>query len=111
MLFKIFTIVLSMLLYGCFEKEGSAPFVAATCQDTTGPDTLTDTANLGSLSAGCFSAYSTSPIFQSGSFFSNAQWNDPHVFKLGGRYIMYASASEGFNENIKIYNHAEKSES
>ena len=68
-----------------------------------GPSVLSDTANLGSLNNTCFVASGTTPIFESGDLFSNAQWNDPHVFKMNGQYIMYASASEGFNQNIKIY--------
>lgn len=96
-------VAMLLLLTSCFEKDGTAPFIAASCKEVSGPDTLADTANLGSLSTGCFTEYSSSPIFQSGAFFNNAQWNDPSVFKKDGKYIMYASASQGFDGNVKIY--------
>jgi predicted GH43/DUF377 family glycosyl hydrolase len=45
----------------------------------------------------------TNPIIKTGDFFANSNWNDPHVMKQGNTWVMYASASQNFDENIKIY--------
>ncbi len=57
----------------------------------------------GSVSPQCFTAYTNNPILQNGSLFSGANWNDPSVIKDGSQYVMYASAAQNFDFNIKIY--------
>jgi hypothetical protein len=43
----------------------------------------------------CFQG-GTTPELQIGSGFAGADWNDPHVLKVGGQYWMYASSNLGF---------------
>lgn len=45
----------------------------------------------------------SNPIIETNDFFSGSNWNDPHVLADNGGYVMYASASANFDENIKIY--------
>jgi predicted GH43/DUF377 family glycosyl hydrolase len=47
------------------------------------------------IAPGCFQG-GTSPELQIGSGFSGADWNDPHVLKVGAQYWMYASSNMGF---------------
>tara|TARA_R110002072_G_scaffold534_6_gene3987 strand:+ start:164220 stop:165335 length:1116 start_codon:yes stop_codon:yes gene_type:complete len=99
-----FSLIFLVLLSNCGESDGEAPFIPSSCSEgVVGPDILADTASLASLNTGCFTASGSTPIFQSGDLFTNAQWNDPHVFKMNGEYVMYASASTGFDGNVKIY--------
>lgn len=46
------------------------------------------------ITPGCFQG-GTTPELQIGSGFPNADWNDPHVIKVGGQYWMYASSNLG----------------
>lgn len=56
------------------------------------------------ISPTCFEAASQEPQLRYGDLLPEASWNDPHVFKEGDRYIMYASASRGFvNLSVHIY--------
>ena len=43
------------------------------------------------------------PIIQTGDFFSDSNWNDPHVIHDGTQFVMFASASQSFDHNVKIY--------
>ncbi len=43
------------------------------------------------------------PIITTGDFFSGSNWNDPHVLYDGTQFVMYASASAGFDGNVKIF--------
>jgi predicted GH43/DUF377 family glycosyl hydrolase len=43
------------------------------------------------------------PFIQTGSYFTNSNWNDPHVIHDGTKFVMYASASQNFDGNVKIY--------
>ncbi|HEY6242293.1 MAG TPA: hypothetical protein VIW78_15825, partial [Burkholderiales bacterium] len=43
----------------------------------------------------CFQG-GTAPELQISSGFANADWNDPHVLKVGAEYWMYASSNLGF---------------
>ena len=47
------------------------------------------------ITPGCFQG-GTAPELQLGSGFAGADWNDPHVLKVGGQYWMYASSNLGF---------------
>ena len=49
----------------------------------------------GSALGACFQG-GTAPELQIGSGFANADWNDPHVLKVGAEYWMYASSNLGF---------------
>jgi len=51
----------------------------------------------------CFSASGNNPLLTTGSQFSNANWSDPSVIKVGDIYIMYAAADISFSQDIKIY--------
>ncbi len=53
------------------------------------------TANANKITPECFQG-GTTPELQIGSGFANADWNDPHVLKVGGEYWMYASSNLGF---------------
>ena len=44
------------------------------------------------ITANCFTASSSNPLLTTGSGFTDANWNDPSVLKVGSSYIMYASA-------------------
>ncbi len=55
------------------------------------------------LSASCFATTGGSPLLTTSSQFTNANWNDPSVLKVGNTYIMYASADTNFSQDIKIY--------
>ena len=55
------------------------------------------------LVPGCFSASGSNPLLTTGSQFSNANWNDPSVIKVGNSYVMYAAADINFSQDIKIY--------
>jgi hypothetical protein len=48
------------------------------------------------ITPACFQG-GTTPELQIGSGFSGADWNDPHVLKVGAEYWMYASSNMGFN--------------
>jgi predicted GH43/DUF377 family glycosyl hydrolase len=48
------------------------------------------------LTPTCFQG-GTAPELQIGSGFPNADWNDPHVLKVGGEYWMYASSNLGLS--------------
>jgi predicted GH43/DUF377 family glycosyl hydrolase len=47
------------------------------------------------ITPACFQG-GTTPELQIGSGFPNADWNDPHVLKVGAEYWMYASSNLGF---------------
>lgn len=47
------------------------------------------------ITPGCFQG-GTAPELQLGDGFSGADWNDPHVLKVGAQYWMYASSNLGF---------------
>ena len=47
------------------------------------------------IAAACFQG-GTTPELQISSGFTNADWNDPHVLKVGAEYWMYASSNLGF---------------
>ena len=55
------------------------------------------------LSPSCFALQNSTPILPLNSQFSGAEWNDPHVLKVGSDFVMYASADTNFTKNIKIY--------
>jgi hypothetical protein len=68
--------------------------------DSAGP-----TVDAAKLTAGCFQG-GTSPELQIGSGFANADWNDPHVLKVGNQYWMYASSNLGLSQPpspVQIY--------
>jgi len=46
------------------------------------------------ITPGCFQG-GAAPELQIGSGFPNADWNDPHVIKVGAQYWMYASSNLG----------------
>ena len=48
------------------------------------------------ITPACFQG-GTTPELQIGSGFANADWNDPHVLKVGGEYWMYASSNLGLS--------------
>jgi len=43
------------------------------------------------------------PIIQTGDFFPDSNWNDPHVIHDGTQFVMFASAARNFDFNVKIY--------
>jgi predicted GH43/DUF377 family glycosyl hydrolase len=43
------------------------------------------------------------PIIKTGDFFAGSNWNDPFVLDVNGKFVMYASASRNFDQNVKIY--------
>ena len=43
------------------------------------------------------------PIIQTDDFFPGSNWNDPHVIHDGSQFVMYASAAQNFDGNVKIY--------
>ncbi|MCA1754179.1 MAG: hypothetical protein LC641_05655 [Spirochaeta sp.] len=43
------------------------------------------------------------PLIQTNDFFPGSNWNDPHVIHDGTQFVMYASASQNFDFDIKIY--------
>ncbi|HNX59542.1 MAG TPA: hypothetical protein PKK43_10615, partial [Spirochaetota bacterium] len=45
----------------------------------------------------------TAPILSLSSPVTNWTWNDPHVIKVGEKYVMYASATDNFNYPVKLY--------
>jgi len=47
------------------------------------------------ISAACFQG-GTAPEVKLGDGFTGADWNDPHVLKVGSQYWMYASSNMGF---------------
>lgn len=50
-----------------------------------------------------YSPYSvTTPLIKYGQYLHGAAWNDPTLLKVGSQYIMYASASTGGLQNIKV---------
>jgi hypothetical protein len=46
---------------------------------------------------GGWQAHSANPIIQAGDFIDKGLWNDPHVLKENGRYIMYLTSSSPQN--------------
>jgi hypothetical protein len=58
-------------------------------------DSPAPTLDASKIASACFQG-GTSPDLQIGSGFANADWNDPHVLKVGGQYWMYASSNLGF---------------
>jgi hypothetical protein len=60
--------------------------------DTSAPSPTLDASK---LTPACFQG-GTAPELQIGSGFFNADWNDPHVLKVGAEYWMYASSNLGF---------------
>lgn len=55
----------------------------------------TSTVDASRITPGCFQG-GTAPEVQIGSGFPGADWNDPHVLKVGAEYWMYASSNMGF---------------
>jgi predicted GH43/DUF377 family glycosyl hydrolase len=55
----------------------------------------TATIDASKISAACFQG-GNSPEIALGDGFSGADWNDPHVLKVGNQYWMYASSNLGF---------------
>lgn len=45
----------------------------------------------------------TAPILSLSSPIPNWTWNDPHVIKVGEKYVMYASATDNFAYPVKLY--------
>ncbi|MDD8018060.1 MAG: hypothetical protein PHP42_06775 [Bacteroidota bacterium] len=45
----------------------------------------------------------TQPLIKTGDLFLGADWNDPHVLYDGVQFIMYASASQNFDHNVKTF--------
>lgn len=45
----------------------------------------------------------TNPLIETDDFFAGSNWNDPHVIHDGSQFIMYASAAQNLDMNIKIY--------
>ena len=76
--------------------------VLASC---SGGGSTSDTAT-GPTLAACFEG-GTAPELKLNDGFSGADWNDPHVLKVGGEYWMYASSNLGFpptpNSPVQIY--------
>lgn len=86
---KIFFILSLILAIGC-NSQGKNP------SGSSSPD-------FSKLTTNCYTPVAGNPILAKGDLFTNATWNDPHVLKSGGQYIMYASADANFDQNIKIY--------
>lgn len=42
-------------------------------------------------------------IISTGDFFPGSNWNDPHVLHDGSQFIMFASAAQSFDQNVRIY--------
>jgi sucrose-6-phosphate hydrolase SacC (GH32 family) len=75
----------------------SAVAVLASC---SGGGSTSDTApgptlDASKIAAACFQGGIT-PELKLGDGFTGADWNDPHVLKVGGEYWMYASSNLGF---------------
>lgn len=62
----------------------------------TGPD-------FSKLKPNCFVLEATNPVLKKGDLVINATWSDPHVLKVGDQFVMYISADNNFDQNIKIY--------
>jgi len=85
----------------------SAVAVLASC---SGGGSTSDTApgptlDASKIAPACFQG-GTAPELQIGSGFSNADWNDPHVLKVGAEYWMYASSNMGLSQPpspVQIY--------
>jgi predicted GH43/DUF377 family glycosyl hydrolase len=60
-------------------------------------------ADFAKLKPSCFVPVQSNPIIALNGFFAGAEWNDPHVIKVGNQFVMYASADTNFVKNIKIY--------
>ena len=80
-------------------SAASAVAVLASCSGSGGGST-SDTApvptvDASKIAAACFQG-GTTPELHIGSGFAGADWNDPHVLKVGGEYWMYASSNLGF---------------
>ena len=45
----------------------------------------------------------TAPVLSLSSPVTNWTWNDPHVIKVGEKYVMYASATDNFDYPVKLY--------
>jgi predicted GH43/DUF377 family glycosyl hydrolase len=76
----------------------SAVAVLVSCSGSGGGSasgTASPTLDASKIAAACFQG-GTTPELQIGSGFTGADWNDPHVLKVGGEYWMYASSNQGF---------------
>lgn len=91
-LFAVFTMVL-------FQNCGKP----ATSDEATDGDGQTLRPDFSKLTPSCFVPEASNPILGMGDLIAGANWNDPHVLKVGNQFIMYASADTNFGENIKIY--------
>jgi len=67
--------------------------LAASCGGESGTNSG-QTADASKISSACFQG-GTTPELQIGSGFPGADWNDPHVIKVGAQYWMYASSNMG----------------
>ena len=76
--------IIALALAACSGGGGSGGDTAA------GP-----TLDPSKIAAACFQG-GTSPELQIGTAFANADWNDPHVLKVGSEYWMFASSNLGF---------------
>jgi predicted GH43/DUF377 family glycosyl hydrolase len=63
---------------------------ASTSESAPGP-----TLDASKITPACFQG-GTAPELQLGSGFAGADWNDPHVLKVGAEYWMFASSNLGF---------------
>jgi hypothetical protein len=82
------------LSLSCNKEEAAPAQTQAPTPAPSGPD-------YSKLTPDCFSPYSTNPIIGPGNeFFTvdtgnnkrTSTWGDPHVLKVGGQFVMYASS-------------------
>jgi predicted GH43/DUF377 family glycosyl hydrolase len=69
--------------------------LAAACSNGGSAGASAPALDASRITPACFQG-GTSPEIQIGDEFTGADWNDPHVLKVGSQYWMYASSNLGF---------------
>jgi len=70
--------------------------LVASCSNGGSGTSPGQTVDASKISSACFQD-GTAPELQIGSGFPGADWNDPHVLKVGAQYWMYASSNLGLS--------------
>jgi predicted GH43/DUF377 family glycosyl hydrolase len=87
--------MLTLRTIACTMATVAVLALAASCGGESGTNSG-QTADASKISSACFQG-GTTPELQIGSGFPGADWNDPHVIKVGAQYWMYASSNLGLS--------------
>lgn len=97
--FLLTLLTIAALLLGCDEGGSSKTQPAP---DSESPSDESPSLDVTKLSADCFEG-GEERVFEQGSGFAGATWNDPHVIRAGDEWWLYMSANTSFSGAVQIY--------